>query len=1137
MQVASGVEEKTAVGLKKMWPQIRLAASELKIALPEDPTAHITYPENATDAQKQSMQNDVWMQISRDLIDSKEPRKIIVIDKDGNPVEVPLSELDKLLTDKMKHSMGVDSIDRMVPTREQVDLISGSVASSVRESSGTGIGFLDNMLGGASLGDVFMGLMSWIFSGFEGGFTGLKETIADRTGARMEQSVVGDLRGLKRSLNGTEHDISGFMSEEAIRGVGAAVGDAPRASLSGASPKAGDALTDVKMGEFEGDMRAVVANKIEQNIAAQMETAFKNNAKLKELYASDSYIDAAKNAVGFSEKHRKLDALEKVRDGVSKKVATLITDPEYVYEGDEQNLASVKGMALRDMSEEKRALVLADETRSVIQQLGAASKDAGENIESFYALLEQTVPAEIQGGILAQDKKGAIPWFIAGEIGNVVRSDASAPEAAADEALTLTSDPEVEALAAQELVRDLQQQMKDALYPGGVASAEAKKIAMVAGAPLSDRHLNVLAEALAPAMLGLSTAQSIKDAMASGNEDAQSQALAEVSKTFSDALKAKLTELNDPADPANPDAPRVALSEEAVDVLAMRMAETYAREQLGMKEVPAEFAAKMQTQENAIAQAMVSQGLRNKLFEPATQNLLTTANDGTAIHVGNAVKAVEGIYAERLRDSEAMAKMGDTEYRQMFDDARSALEAKRSQIGVIDGARGDALLDSMAYQMTTGVVDQALGDRAPEVPARLAETKRVAEAALAEVVIPEMVRQQLVPLLDGTVSADDQTLDTTNSTIANVIAIDAARSGRQVNTKAVVENVSQVLLYHKLQHDKYGVPIDAAEMKLQMLGALYDARTGLGEQTAQQLAGVLTEQGTKAIEQPDAPAKSDKAVAQERKEIAETMLKELKIATYSQVYEGIGDDLGGDSKRQAAQLAATAMSDIALGKATRPIKGKDLQFHQINDEGQRNLVLSHVDDVVTNGLSGVNWPVNLRLHGWKYLAGDKISAAMATALVPKRDGDARDLQVAGAREAITSFETLKADVSGLSSQAGKQTLAELVRKEREQLQRESRAEAAPSAASNSATPENMKSVNAGEPTVASIPAEMQSAVSAFRKGPMISAMPHSIGVMHERRVGQAPIAGDPVAPKTPDAKSEKEAPQGMKKPEAGHSQA
>ncbi|NDF13415.1 MAG: hypothetical protein EB060_11465, partial [Proteobacteria bacterium] len=212
-QAVSGIEEKVAISLKESWSLIRLAAKKKGKELPKDPTEKIT---GATPEETERLRAEEWLRLSRELIDDgPEGRKMKV-----NGVTLSLAELDESLTEDMKKSLRITSFAQLVPKRKQVELIADTMSESVAKNSGTGIGFLDNLFGGASLGDVFMGLFSWIFSGFKGGFGGLKETIANRTGDRLKAGVVNDLTALQNKLKGTDMDISAFMGPDAIRQVG-----------------------------------------------------------------------------------------------------------------------------------------------------------------------------------------------------------------------------------------------------------------------------------------------------------------------------------------------------------------------------------------------------------------------------------------------------------------------------------------------------------------------------------------------------------------------------------------------------------------------------------------------------------------------------------------------------------------------------------------------------------------------------------------------------------------------------------------------------------------------------------------------------------------------------------------------------
>lgn len=604
----NGIEEKVAVYLKRGWKMMQMAASQPPSSkdLPEDPTAHLTFPEGATEEQKEAIRNAEWMRLARQMIDE---RKVTVKKKDGTEVTVSISEMDAVLTEDMKQALEVSSFNKLVPTRRQVNMIADTMSKSVAKNSGTGIGFLDGLFGGASLGDVFMGLFSWVFSGFKGGFGGLKETIANRTGDRLESGVVSDLTKLQQRLKGTDDDISAFMGPDVIRQVGREVQKAPAASLQpGGKKPPGASLSDVKL----GDMGTVVTDKIrgglEEKLKTEIDAGFKKNPQLAELFKPDSMIDTAKSWVSMSDRPKKRAVLEKVRDGVAKRLSSVITDPNYRYNGDDPNLVKAKGASLKEMDTATRAAVLAYEARQTIKQLAAEDKSGQENL---YALLSETLPGEVGEAIKAQD--GTIRAILVGPVsGRIISVDNA----------NLSDDPEAQRKASIELGNMLKGSMQEMFYPDGKPNAEGEKLQILAGggkepiAPdVMKKKLGEVVDILSPKLLEYGKREK-QTALKAMQPDA---ALKAVADDFYIQLKDNKAKINTDG---------VQFSDEALRLAAMQMAATYAEKSLGYTaDQMAGFKAEMKRKEEELTNGFVDGMIRPQL--EANKELIESLIDPT----------------------------------------------------------------------------------------------------------------------------------------------------------------------------------------------------------------------------------------------------------------------------------------------------------------------------------------------------------------------------------------------------------------------------------------------------------------------------------------------------------------------------
>lgn len=611
-QTISGIEEKVAISLKESWSLIRLAAKKKGKDLPADPTSHIS---GATPQETDRLRAEEWLRLGKQIIDQ---RLITVGPQEAQApgaavtagLSISVEELDESLTPDMKQALRITSFAQLVPRREQVNAIADTVSASVGRNSGTGIGFLDNLFGGASLGDVFMGLFNWVSSLFKGGFGGLKEAIANRTGERLKSGVVSDLNALETRLRSSDMSISAFMGPDVIRQVGAEVGRAPAASVRGGAPAApGAAIAAARIGGFEDKMREKVSGMIQLEISSSIDTAFRANPQFTDLYREEARLlgmswDDVKNVAGLSDKYNRLKALDAVRDRVSARVAALVTDKDYVFNGDDPNLQEVKGKKLQEMNTQTRAAVLAYEARQTIRQLAEESRGRNEGLDSFYSMLASSMPNALQDAIVQKD--ASIPWFLGGEINTAQLLGVTSPY--------LTMNPDELRQAAGELEGQLAQQMQQALYPGGHATREAQEIEALAGAPLKEVHFVAVSKALAPVMFEVISSpvreREMKEALAKNkpdgtpDDDARTATLNQLAQRFKQALDANAAAIN---------VEGVNLSEQARELAAMRMAETFAKEKLGMTATPAGFTRLMTEKTEAIASAVLTTEIGGQL--------------------------------------------------------------------------------------------------------------------------------------------------------------------------------------------------------------------------------------------------------------------------------------------------------------------------------------------------------------------------------------------------------------------------------------------------------------------------------------------------------------------------------------------
>jgi hypothetical protein len=155
-----------------------------------------------------------YTRMAKELIDK---RQFNAATKSGGMMTITLDDLDKKddeLELGIKKSKGAKSLQELVPTREQLQTTAKAIASGVEEETGS-IGFL----GGATVMAALTGLFKWIFSGFKGGFDGLKQTIAGVTAENMQHAVGNNLERLRASRPDMAHILTRETIDETTQTV------------------------------------------------------------------------------------------------------------------------------------------------------------------------------------------------------------------------------------------------------------------------------------------------------------------------------------------------------------------------------------------------------------------------------------------------------------------------------------------------------------------------------------------------------------------------------------------------------------------------------------------------------------------------------------------------------------------------------------------------------------------------------------------------------------------------------------------------------------------------------------------------------------------------------------------------------
>lgn len=791
-QSIAAAEQNVAIYLKKAWPIIVAGASQKGKKLPDDPGAEAAKGETDP-AKRQEKENAEWMRLAKEVIgeENDDPAKRGV---SVGGVRVTLAELDEVMADDLQEMLQVDGLGKLVPTRKQINMIADTMAASAKRSTGTGIDFLDDWFGGASFGDILMGLFNWIFSGFEGGFDGLKTGIANNTGARMGTAVQEDLTKLADKLKGTPDDISAFMDPAAIKSVGTEVSKAPAKSLKPDATKPDAALTDAKIGSFAEDMRGKAKGMIQEEFSKKLGDGFRANDQFKPLY-EDSLWEKAKSYIGQSERVAKRGALDKVQEAVSKRMAEVITSDTYKFETKDEKspLFKLNGLTLRQMDSGARAAALEYESREAIKAVAAESEKNKEGLADFYALLTLSVPGQIKDGILESEKQveenkkldpklrkpvKGIPWQVAGPLSVDklvgVDQDAMAKQWLSDNA-------ELKTKAVEALVPKMVHEMRDALYPGGKATEDTKKIEKLAGAELKPKHFAAVARAILPTVLDVNAKpgekKALTDALASTDDAVRTKAMVDLAAKFEVGLKAKLGDINDK--PNSDGVKGVQIDEKALRMMSMKMAQMYLESEklIEKDKAPEGFKKLLVDEEKALITsiATVKIGAEMEKKKGDIQALASGPVDIDSLKKSLIPEAVNFIADEK--NLKPLAKdLDGTKYSQAVLDLADKLTKKMNAITPPLPLSMPARM-AMANEMAQAAIEESSGIPAPDFVKRRTESQ--SRSALVDFLKtnmgPELAKPELLEQLAVANGGKGVDTLTAGQTIANRLADELMR--------------------------------------------------------------------------------------------------------------------------------------------------------------------------------------------------------------------------------------------------------------------------------------------------------------------------------------------------------------------------
>lgn len=301
--VASG-EEQVAVFLKQQYQNLTLFYPSL--AIPED--------------------DSEYRRMAGGLIDN---RQFNAKTRDGQSIVISIDDLDSKDAQHnagIRESLGVASLSQAIPTREQLHVTADAIGDGVESQTGT-IGFL----GGATIMNALNGLMQWIFSGFKGGFAGLKSTIAEITASEMRNTVGDNLIELRNK----RPDMHTILTDQNIIAITDEVRDNVREQAGLAPPReqAGDRLAETTFVTLDDNQVAKIQRTIRSQVlhpdsGEPLQTTIAN--KINEVVNGATPWRWGTNVIGVTPGYDKVNEMSgPIAYHIADTISTIVTNPNF----------------------------------------------------------------------------------------------------------------------------------------------------------------------------------------------------------------------------------------------------------------------------------------------------------------------------------------------------------------------------------------------------------------------------------------------------------------------------------------------------------------------------------------------------------------------------------------------------------------------------------------------------------------------------------------------------------------------------------------------------------------------------------------------------------------------------------------
>lgn len=694
------IERNVAIEVKRFWPVIHGLAKKRGVELPLDPTEGIT---GATPEATEAAKEEKWLEIARGMIDK---RAIIFGDQSLS--------LDDAEEELQNQKIGI-SLKKRIPTRKQVNMLAETVGISVQRNTGTGISFLDDLLGGASLGNTFMGFISWLFSGGKGGFDGLKATIASLTGKDMAADTGRSLTKLRDKHRGTDDDLSGFLTNSVIQEFSKGVERAPldQLNLPGHKPAASERIRDVKMGDIGPKARELASGQIKTTLEISLDAGFKKQfhtlyteAELKDREGVwdtvSKYYEGGRALVGIpAERTRHRAILEKTKTELSEKINTFLLDPKSTFKGKKLSELSKDDLSAA-LAEKTKEIILASRDEAVKKGLSDKSTDY-----ALYAVLADRIPTELQEPL--GKHYDSLKLVLGGDFTKKIENIAGVH--------VLLDDPKLQKEAAQYFTTKI----KDELSAQLSESADTgRKLIMVTGKPLKETHFTAIAELVAEPMYkaattdkkkyGEAVAAFIKTPIDAAAQEKATKAYIDVSDTIFKELKEGKIKIDGKTITELTAQDGIKLNDDILRIFADNMAAGYFADIHNVKKPPQAFIDRMKATETKLAGPALDAKLDEVLAKTETLDQLRSGSKDSVNWTDevqeNVIRELKATLKPELlsyiSDEEKAKEMKkDTVYETVSDSIFAKLKANPTLSATYTDATLLVLADTMAEEYVT----------------------------------------------------------------------------------------------------------------------------------------------------------------------------------------------------------------------------------------------------------------------------------------------------------------------------------------------------------------------------------------------------------------------------------------------------